>query len=139
MEHHKWGRKSLERMQGVNPILIDFASRLLHESPWDLTIGYLGGVRTAEEQRGLFDKGYSKCDGTHKKSYHQSGNAIDIIIYGKTVDEMYDIEKLDHLGELGKEIWRDMWREGVVDDWTPIWGGDWKSFVDRPHWELRRK
>lgn len=139
MEHHKWGRKSLERMQGVNPILIDFASRLLHESPWDLTIPWRGGLRTAEQQREIYDRGASKCDGTHKKSYHQSGNAIDIAIYSKDIEGMYDKEKLEHLGELGKEIWRDMWAEGIIDDWTPKWGGAFRSFYDPVHWELRIK
>lgn len=139
MENHKWGRTSLKRMEGVNPILVEFAKRLLHESPWDLTIPWRGGLRTAEQQREIYSRGASKCDGTHKKSYHQSGNAIDIAIYSKSIDEMYDKEKLEHLGELGKEIWRDMWSEGLIDDWTPKWGGDFRSFYDPVHWELRRK
>ena len=96
MEHHRWGKTSRKRMEGVNPILIEFAERLLHESPYDLTIPWMGGLRTPEEQREIYDRGASRCDGVEKKSYHQSGNAIDIVAYAKTVDGMYDKDILNH-------------------------------------------
>ena len=133
MEHNKWGKSSLERMEGVNPLLIIFAERLLKASPYDLTIPWMGGVRTADEQKAIFDNGNSKCDGTEKRSYHQSGNAIDIVIYSKTVAGMYDSEKLERIGKIGKQIWEEM----SFKHCALKWGGDWTSFVDRPHWELR--
>lgn len=138
MGNFRWGSTSKRRMEGVNPLLVEFANRLLHESPWDLSIPWRGGVRTAEQQKEIFDRGASKADGYNKKSYHQSGNAIDICIYSKNIDEMYDREKLDHLGEIGKEIWLEMYHEGKLNDWNPIWGGSWR-FYDPVHWELRAK
>lgn len=39
-------------------------------------------LRSTEEQRRLFDKGVSGCDGTHKKSSHQFGKAMDIYLVG---------------------------------------------------------
>ncbi|MCS7231757.1 MAG: hypothetical protein RMJ67_06435 [Elusimicrobiota bacterium] len=37
-------------------------------------------IRSAEEQKRLFDKGLSKCDGYKIKSKHQLGLAIDIYL-----------------------------------------------------------
>ena len=134
-----WGKRSKARMEGVNPLLIEFAERLIHRSEYDLTIPPHGGVRTASEQKAIFDTGASRCDGYDKKSYHQSANALDIVIYAKTIDGMYDAEKLDYIGEIGGDIWFEMYEEGKLEDYTPIWGGSWRSFKDSPHWELRRK
>ena len=135
----KWGRTSKRRMEGVNPLLIEFAERLIEASRYDLTIPWMGGVRTAEDQKEIYDRGASKCDGYNKKSYHQSGNALDIVIYDKTVEGMYDDEKLNYIGGVGKRIWGEMYREGKLEDFIPHWGGDWRSFVDKPHWELKKK
>ena len=49
---------------------------------------------------------------------------------------MYDNEKLDHLGEIGIDIWKDMYSEGKLVEFNPIWGGSW-NFYDPAHWELR--
>ena len=134
MQHNNWGKTSLKRMEGVDPLLVIFAERLLKASPYDLTIPWMGGRRTPEQQREIFEAGNSKCDGTTKKSNHQSGNAIDIVIYSKTVAEMYDAEKLDEIGKLGKQIWAEMGFKHCALKW----GGDWKNFVDRPHWEISK-
>ena len=91
-------------MQGVNPILIEFADRLIKESKYDLTIPPHGGLRTAEEQKEIFNSGASKCDGYNKKSYHQTGNALDIVIYSGSVKGMYNSKKLEYIGEIGKQI-----------------------------------
>ena len=124
-------------MEGVNPVLLEFSNRLLKASKYDLTIPQSGGVRTAKEQNEIFLKGFSTLDGYNKKSYHQSGNAIDIVIAGKTVKEMYDKEKLDYVGEIGKQVWFDMSQEGLLKGLVPRWGGNWKNFNDKPHWEIR--
>ena len=58
----KWGRTSKRRMEGVNPLLIEFAERLIEASRYDLTIPWMGGVRTAEDQKEIYDRGASKCD-----------------------------------------------------------------------------
>ena len=138
MEHHNWGKTSKKRMQGVNPILLEFADRLLKASPYDLTVPWMGGLRTTEDQREIYDRGASKCDGTNKKSYHQSGNALDICIYGKKIAQMYDKDKLNEIGKIGESIWIDMNSEGKLEVYKPVWGGKWK-FYDPVHWELRKR
>lgn len=139
MEHHKWGNTSKKRMEGVNPILIEFANRLLHDSPLDLSIPWRGGLRTAEQQREIYDRGASKCDGTHKKSYHQSGNAIDICIYSKTIEGMYDRDRLEVIGDIGLLVWSEMEYDGVTDGYELTWGGNFRSFYDPVHWEIKKR
>ena len=68
----KFGTTSRKRMQGVDPLLIECAERALALSKYDMTIPWMGGIRTAEEQNAIFKDGNSKCDGYEKKSYHQS-------------------------------------------------------------------
>ena len=77
----------------------------------------------------LFDSGKSKADGYQKKSYHQSGNAFDIFGYKDSKaswDKTVLTEIARHIQKVAKE------RYGV--DLT--WGGDWKSFVDMPHFQI---
>jgi hypothetical protein len=60
----------------------------------DLVLDWV--LRDAETQRRMFDKGLSKCDGTTKRSKHQSGCAADlyIISHGKISDNIQDYEWL---------------------------------------------
>ena len=76
---YKFGSRSLERIEGVNKDLVKCAELALHNSKVDMTIPWMGGVRTAEDQNEIYRRGASQRDGYDKKSYHQSGNALDII------------------------------------------------------------
>ena len=56
----QFGKRSLERMEGVNAMLIKCAKIALSKSRYDMTIPWMGGVRTAEEQNAIFKEGNSK-------------------------------------------------------------------------------
>lgn len=79
-------------------------------------------LRTAERQRMLYNKGASQLDGYNKKGNHQSGMAWDIACKG---NELYNHSILDKAGALGREL-------GIT------WGGDWKTFIDKPHFEVTK-
>jgi len=136
-----WGTGSRARMQGIHPILILFADRVLAYSEIDLTIPWMGGFRTAEQQRKIFLSGASRLNGCDKKSYHQTGMAIDIVIAGSTIEEMYNVHKLDYLNRISKIVWGEMVDEGlnVFGDYEyrMTFGCDWKSFKDRPHYQIK--
>jgi len=71
---------SLEKLQGVHPLLIDFAFEIANVI--DCRLVY--GVRETEEQKRLFAEGKSSKDGVVKKSNHQKkadgyGYALDIL------------------------------------------------------------
>lgn len=131
----KWGNKSIEKMSGVNVLLVECATRALRKSDHDMTIPWRGGVRTAEQQKEIFEEGNSKCDGYDKKSYHQSGNALDVIPTGRAPYTNY--RALNHFAQKMYEAWQDMVREGKDEGFTLQWGGLWGSIGwDRPHWQL---
>lgn len=121
--------KSLERMQGVNPKLQEIAKKAIELTTIDFGIPQFGGLRSAGDQLYLYQSGKSKADGINKKSYHQSGNALDVFAYvnGKASwDELHlamvAAAMLQAASELGYAI---------------EWGGLWKSFKDFPHFQIR--
>lgn len=87
-----------------------------------VTIKITSGTRTYAEQDALFKKGgVTKARGG--QSNHNFGIAIDITIFnGKT--PVWESPKYKDLGQLGKSLGFE-------------WGGDWKSFKDEPHFQLR--
>ncbi len=133
-------------MEGVNPLLIECADRTIVESIYDLTIPWRGGVRTAEQQKELFDQGNSKCDGYEVLSYHQIeasegpyGNAIDIIPYLPGGAPYEDIRKLNYIGRMMMINWQELIQESVEDIGVMIWGGTFGATSwDRPHFEIRQ-
>lgn len=92
------------------------------------------GYRTAAYQKSLWDKGRSKpgaivthADGYKKKSNHQYGLAVDFWpFYGFIMSKSIPEKHWEYLGHLAR-------KHGLV------WGGDWKSFPDRPHIEWNRR
>ncbi|MCG9753217.1 M15 family metallopeptidase [Vibrio brasiliensis] len=121
--------RSKSRMSGVHEDLKKVVNRAIELSPFDF--GITSGLRTAEEQNALFQQGASQLDGYARKSRHQSGHAIDFVVYD----------------ESGKVTWGFSYYEQVswafkqaADELNiPItWGGDWTSFRDGPHVELKK-
>jgi peptidoglycan L-alanyl-D-glutamate endopeptidase CwlK len=127
---YKLSKRSYERLNGVNAILIAILTEGIKESPFDFGIPRSGGIRTAEEQKELFLKKRSKADGYNKKSYHQSGKAFDIFAY---VDNKASWDKkqltaiAEHLIKVAKEQF----------DIKLEWGGNWTMYVDMPHFQIR--
>lgn len=129
MKNFKLSRRSLDRLDSVNPLLIAIVVEAIKTSPIDFGIPEYGGIRTAIEQNDLFRKRKSKCDGFNKKSYHQSGNAFDIYAYvnGKAS------WKKEYLTTIARHI------QGVAKERYNVnlqWGGDWVSFKDMPHFQI---
>jgi len=81
-------------------------------------------MRTAEEQKKLFDAEKSKCDGINLISNHQKGLAIDFVIVrdGKAI--WTDDPEYKLLGQMWEE-------EGMT------WGGNLKTFPDIFHFEWK--
>ena len=79
--------------------------------------------RDADRQRDLYKMGKSKCDGFVRKSPHQKGLAVDIAIL-KDGDADWESPHYETLGEYWQSI-------------GGIWGGGWKSLVDKCHYEYK--
>lgn len=127
---YQFGKNSLENRAGINPDLIVVLDRAVEISIYDFGIPKSGGLRTAAEQKELFDQGVSKADGVRHKSHHQSGNAVDVFaidpITGKA---SWDHE---HLAVVAAAVLQSASELGV----EVTWGGLWKGFCDRPHFQL---
>ena len=141
---------SIEKMKGVHPKLIELMKKAIGDSPYDFKI--VQGLRTAEYQNELYQQGrtkpgkiVTKLDGYNRKSNHQAkadgyGHAVDIAVCGHydqngnyvkyTTDaEMFDNKKLVEISRHVKAVAKEMGMEIV-------WGGEWKTLYDTPHYEL---
>jgi len=119
------GARSIERLEGVHPDLVKVVYRAIELTPVDFTV--LEGLRTAERQKKLVQAGASKT----MNSRHLTGHAVDL---GAYVDG-----QIDWSWPLYAQIAGAM-KDAAMEYKVPIiWGGDWTSFRDGPHYELNRK
>ena len=79
MSEFRLSKRSWGRMEGVDSRLVATAKRAIKRSVYDF--GVTSGLRSEAEQRLLFNRKASQCDGVTKRSKHQDGNAIDIAVY----------------------------------------------------------
>ncbi len=121
---YSFGTKSSERLAQVHPDLQRVFNEAIKNSPLDFSI--TEGLRTKERQKELFSAGKSQT----MNSRHLTGKAVDIAVL---VDGQltWDFPKYqivaDHVKKVAKELKIDI-----------VWGGDWQSFKDGPHFELHR-
>lgn len=121
-------------MRNINkchPRLIDLSKKLVSACRGQgLIIGIGESFRTKEEQDALYAKGrtapgniVTNAKGSSYSSHHQWGTAFDI--YRNDGKGVYTDSDgfFAKVGKIGKSI-------GLE------WGGDWKSPVDKPHFQL---
>ena len=125
---YKLSTRSIINRQGVNPKLIAICDEAIRLTPIDFGIPSSGGYRTAEQQYALFCDGKSKADGYDKKSYHQTGNALDFYAF---VDGKASWEE-GHLAVVAATFLQ----AAIKMDIKIQWGGLWKGFRDMPHIQL---
>ena len=129
MNYYRLSKRSLNRLKGVEPILLAIMVDAVRCSPYDFGIPQHGGLRSADEQNLLFKNKKSRLDGFVKKSYHQSGRAVDI--YG-IKDGKVTWEK-----EVLKEIAGHIIKTAMDNYKIRLtWGGHWFKFQDMPHFQI---
>ena len=124
----KLSDKSKERLIGVDSRIIEIINKALTITKIDFGIPEFAGLRTAEDQKKLFNRGLSKADGYKNKSYHQTGKAFDIYAY---VDGKASWDKL-HLTTVATAILQ----AANILGYKLKWGGLWKNFTDLPHFQI---
>jgi peptidoglycan LD-endopeptidase CwlK len=113
---------SRKRLTGVHPDLIRIVERAITLTPVDFVV--TEGVRTLARQRQLVAAGASRT----LKSRHLTGHAVDVAaLVGGQV--RWDWPLYGRIAVAMKQAAKDL---GL----PLIWGGDWKSFKDGPHFEL---
>jgi peptidoglycan LD-endopeptidase CwlK len=122
----KFSARSLKNMTGIHPDLRRVLDRALQDSPLDFIV--IEGLRTRERQKQLVASGASQ----RLDSRHITGHAVDLLPIGPNGKGAFDWPLYNQLGPAVKEAAQEL---GV----SLVWGGDWKSFKDGPHFELDRK
>ena len=125
----KLGKNSINNLAGVDGRLIDIADVAITLSNIDFGIPSTGGLRSTSDQAKLFEDGVSKADGVNNLSYHQSGKAVDVYAY---VDGKASWDKL-HLALIAAA----MLQASAQLGYELRWGGNWKSWQDYPHFEIK--
>ena len=120
---YKLGTRSLQNLSGVHPDLVAVVKRAIQITEQDFTV--IEGVRNIERQRELYRKGASKT----LNSRHLTGHAVDMVPW--PVD-WNDLKRFEVVSEAMKAAAEEL-------NIPIVWGGDWKSFYDGPHFELNRK
>ena len=122
MSEYKLSERSLSRLEGVHPDLVDVVCRAIELT--EIDFGVSEGLRTLETQKEYLAKGAS----TTLKSRHLTGHAVDVYAYvgGMARWEMPLYEKINKA-----------FQQAAYECKTPLeWGGDWTKFVDGPHFQL---
>ena len=120
---YKLGTRSLQSLSGVHPDLVAVVKLAITITEQDFTV--IEGIRNINRQRELVKAGKS----TTMNSRHITGHAVDMVPW--PVD-WEDIERFEIMAEAMKLAAEEL-------DIPIVWGGDWKSFYDAPHFELDRK
>lgn len=122
--------RSEANMTGVHPDLKKVVRRALTLSPFDF--GITSGKRSAKEQNTLFKRGASQLDGYARKSRHQSGHAVDFVIYDENGKGTWAFSYYEQVSWAFKQAANEL-------DIPIVWGGDWITFKDGPHIELDKR
>jgi len=107
-------------LQGVHPDLVKVVRKARETCPFRVT----EGVRSLARQKQLVAAGKSQT----LKSRHLTGHAVDLVNISGTYKPESEMTAISvamkaAANELGVKL---------------VWGGDWTSFQDTPHFELER-
>lgn len=120
-----FGPQSMKNLFGVHPDIID----VLEEAIKYYDFSVLEGVRTPVRQKALHTIGASQTlNSKHLRQSDGYSHAVDIAPY--PID-WNDTDRFHHLAYLIKGIAAS---KGVA----LVWGGDWRTLVDCPHFELKQ-
>jgi len=150
----KLSKRSLKRLEGVDEGLREVVFHAISITKIDF--GVTCGLRTASQQKQLFDRKASQCDGVVKKSKHQSGNAVDLVAYlGSRIS--WELSFYDDLASAMRDAaracgvsirWGAAWHvndcratdhmsmEEVMNEYIDLRRSEGrKCFIDGPHFE----
>ena len=119
---YKLGTRSMQSLSGVHPDMVAVVKLAITITGVDFTV--LEGIRNINRQRELYKAGKS----TTMNSRHITGHAVDLAPWPISWEweDFYPIAEA--MKAAAEELEIDL-----------VWGGDWKSFPDGPHFELSRK
>lgn len=145
---HKFGNRSLERLNTCEKDLFKIMSLVISRSQIDFSI--TEGHRSLERQEQLFKEKKTKIDGVNKKGKHNyfPSLAVDIAIYHPDKNTrnklVYHVPSLAYVAGVVQSCAIELFEKGEIKH-KVRWGGNWdkdgiilqdQSFDDLPHFEL---
>lgn len=121
---HNLSKRSLDNLKGVHPDLAAVVHRAIQITPVDFAV--IEGLRTVTRQKELVAAGASKT----MNSRHLTGHAVDLAAYVNGI--RWDWPLYDAIAVAVKQAAKEL--EVAI-----VWGGDWTTFKDGPHFELDRR
>lgn len=140
---YRFSKRSLERIEDINPVLITILKEGIIDSPYDFGIPRDGGFRTYQRQAELYargrtteeliDKSITNIEGRPDKSritwtlrsYHMTSNAFDIYAYvngGASWD-------MEYLEPIARHLIKVAASHGVILSWGyDLWKKDAAHF-----------
>ena len=119
----EFGRKSFLKLRTCHQDL----QEILCEAIVHMDFTVLEGFRSMERQNMLSETGKSKLQWPNSKHNTHPSRAVDIAPW--PID-WNDLDRFRELAELIKKIAKE---KGIEIEW----GGDWKNFIDMPHFQLK--
>ena len=117
--------RSQWHLSGVHKDLVAVVERAIELTLVDFAV--TEGLRTPEKQKQLMEAGAS----TTLNSRHITGHAVDLAAWAAG-EIRWDWPLYKHIAVAMKQAATEL---NVAIEW----GGDWKTFKDGPHFQLRRK
>ena len=130
MSNFQLSQRSLTRLAGVHPDLVDVVKLAIQRTAVDFTV--VEGVRTVAQQREYVARGASKT----MASYHLPqadglGRAVDL---APLVGGAIPWNNWQAFADLAAVV-----KTCAAELGVPVeWGGDWTSFKDGPHFQIPR-
>lgn len=130
MSNFQLSQRSLTRLAGVHPDLVDVVKLAIQRTPVDFTV--VEGVRTVAQQREYVATGASKTmDSYHLPQADGLGHAVDLAPLVGGAIPWNDWVQFKGLADVVKA--------SAAELGVPVeWGGDWKTFKDGPHFQIPR-
>lgn len=126
MAHYQFSHISEQNLRGVHSDLVKIVRLALHQTDMDFRV--IEGVRNMARQRQLVSSGKSQT----LHSRHLTGHAVDLAPWVNHTIPWHD---WDAFALVAKAM-----KQAAVQLSTPlVWGGDWKTLKDGPHFELAKE
>jgi peptidoglycan L-alanyl-D-glutamate endopeptidase CwlK len=125
----KFSQRSLERLNTCHPVLRRLMLMAIETSDFTVLCGHRGKA----DQDAAVAAGNSKLQWPRSKHNMYLSHAVDIAPY--PID-WHDEARFNSVAKEVKRAWSAMTEEAKMG-YDLSWGGDWVSFRDLPHWEIR--
>lgn len=136
MKEFEFSINSLINMKGIDDDLYKLMKLALSRSPIDFGVPKYGGLRTVEDQQHLYNQTprITKADGIIKKSYHQTGKAVDVFAYVNGKASWDD----EHLALIAGVVLSCAKELGLNVTWGGTFGSKEFKGWDRPHFQIEK-